>query len=131
MVLKKRNLGYSFIELLFCVAILSSVGAGGYLAVSQSVTASTEVKLRQDVKMVNRAIQLYLAHGGKIPRGFSGDDVLGRIRLEAANPRLPGLKGSFIDPRLNIRWQAPEEAVGSGLRAYWNEDRKQFVVAES
>jgi hypothetical protein len=124
-----RKSGYSVLETLFCVGVVSSLVAGSYFAVNCTLTATAGMKLEQDVKVVNRAIQVYLTHGGRIPGGVSGDDVLARLRRQAANPHVAGLKGSLLDSRMTIRWQNPSEASSPALRAYWNDEKKRFDLA--
>ncbi len=125
----KRYLAYTLLEALVTVAVIGSVATGAYVIVSHVSESSSRTKLEQDVKAVNRAIQLYIAHGGNIPAGVTGDEVLARLRREAANPHLAGLKGSLIDPRMTIRWQSSGEASSSSTRAYWDGVSKKFYLA--
>src|SRR5262245_37685202 len=106
----KRCLAYTLLEVLVTVTVIGGVATGTYLVVTRVTDASANTKLEQDVKAVNRAIQVYMTHGGKIPDGATGDTVLARLRREAANPRLAGIKGSLVDPRMTIRWQKSAEA---------------------
>jgi type II secretory pathway pseudopilin PulG len=125
----KRCLAYTLLEVLVTVGVIGGVAAGTYLVVSHTTDASARAKLEQDVSSLNRAIQVYITHGGKLPDGMSGDAVLTKLRREAANPRLAGIKGSLIDPRMTIRWQESGEATGGSLRAYWDDTAKKFVLA--
>ena len=127
----KKYLAYTLIEVLVTVAVIGGVTSGAYMVVTNTTAASARAKLDQDVAAVNRAIQVYGAHGGRIPRGQTGDTILARLRREAANPRLPGLKGSLIDPRMTIRWQKASESVNRMPRAYWDDSAKEFYIASS
>lgn len=127
----KRILAYTLLEVLVTVAVIGGVASGTYLVVSHLRESSAKAKLEQDVAAVNRALQVYMTHGGKVPAGLTGDQVLARLRREAANPRIAGIKGSLIDPRMTIRWQGSSEAAESSLRAYWDDSAKKFIVAES
>ena len=127
----RKYLAYTLLEVLVTVAVIGGVASGAYLIVTNATEASARAKLEQDVKAVNRAIQVYQTHGGRIPAGQTGDAVLARLRREAANPRLPGLQGSLIDPRMTIRWQKAADASGNKTRAYWDATGMKFYVAES
>jgi uncharacterized delta-60 repeat protein len=127
----KKLLAYTLVEVLVTVAVIGGLGAGAYLIISNVSESSTRAKLEQDVRAVNRALQIYQTHGGKLPSGLSGDAILTRLRKQAANAKLAGLQGSMIDPRMTIRWQSSGEAASTSLRAYWDDASKQFVIAES
>ncbi|HWB04350.1 MAG TPA: hypothetical protein VG796_15075, partial [Verrucomicrobiales bacterium] len=131
MAVLKRYLAYTLLEALVTVAVIGSISTGAYVIITHIADTSARTKLEQDVKAVNRAIQLYQTHGGKIPTGQTGDQVLARLRREAANPHLSGLKGSLIDPRMTIRWQNSSEGSGSTLRAHWDDAGKKFYVSST
>ncbi|HEX2751049.1 MAG TPA: hypothetical protein VHM91_23780, partial [Verrucomicrobiales bacterium] len=127
----KRYLAYTLLEALVTVAVIGSVATGAYVIVNHVTDSSARTKLDQDVKAVNQAIQLYITHGGKIPAGLSGDEVLAALRREAANPHIAGLKGSLVDPRMTIRWQSSGETANGNIRAYWDDTSKKFYIASS
>ena len=129
--LMKKYLAFTLIEALVTCAVIGGLATGAYVIIQNVSKSSSLAKLEQDVRTVNRALQVYQANGGKLPAGLTGDAVLSRLRREAANTKLAGLKGSLIDPRMSIRWQNTGEAGETVLRAYWNETTKQFVVAEA
>src|SRR5687767_9755666 len=125
----RKYLAYTLIEILVTVAVIGGMATGAYMVVTNTTDASARARLEQDVKTVNRAIQVYLTHGGHITGAHTADTVLARLRREAANPRLPRLKGSLLDPRMSIRWQKNSEAAGTGARAYWDDTEKKFYIA--
>ena len=127
----RKYLAYTLLEVLGTVAVIGGVASGAYLVFTNVTEASSRAKLEQDVKSVNRALQVYQTHGGHIPAGQTGDAILARLRREAANPRLPGLQGSLIDPRMSIRWQKAADASSNKPRAYWDATALKFYVAES
>jgi len=127
----KKILAYTLVEILVTVAVIGALSGGAYLIITNVSESSARAKLEQDVRAVNRALQVYQTHGGKLPAGLTGDAVLTRLRKQAANAKLAGLQGSMIDPRMTIRWQTSMEAADSSLRAYWDDTAKQFVVANS
>ncbi len=127
----KKLLAYTLVEVLVTVAVIGGLSAGAYLIITNVSDSSARAKLEQDVRAVNRAIQIYQTHGGKIPAGLTGEAVLTRLRKEAANAKLAGLKGSMIDPRMSIRWQSANEASSGSLRAYWDDASRQFILAEN
>ncbi len=119
--------GYSLLELLMVVAILSTVMAVGYLAVSRLTGTVKAGKLESDVVTLNNAVRTYLTHGGKIPPSANGQQVIGRLKTtttQASSKRLAGLRGTMLDPRLRgelIRGAGPERAV-------WNASSQRFEV---
>lgn len=127
----KKYAAYTLIELLITVAIIGGLTAGGYLIVQNVRQNAAETKLDLDVRQLNQALRVYQTHGGKIPSGLTGEQVLAKLRRTAANPNHPGLKGKLIDPRMTIRWQESNEAKGSSKRAYWNDVSKQFELTST
>jgi uncharacterized delta-60 repeat protein len=127
----RNYLAYTLIEILVTVSVIGAIGTGAYLVVQSVREQSATTKLEQDVRAVNQALKVYQTHGGRIPSGLTGDEVLARLRRKAATERHAGLKGSLIDPRMTIRWQSGGETEGSVKRAYWNDSAKIFEIAES
>ena len=124
-----RKLAFTLAEILVSIAVIGGISAGGYVVMRNVSQSSSQIKLEQDVRIVNNAIRTYEVNGGKLTAGISGDEALVKIRRQAADLRKnAGLKGSAIDPRMNLRYQTSGE---SGKRAYWDPDERQFWIAES
>ncbi|MES2468083.1 MAG: type II secretion system protein [Verrucomicrobiota bacterium] len=124
-----RKLAFTLAEILVSIAVIGGISAGGYVVMRNVSQSSSQVKLEQDVRIVNNAIRTYEVNGGKLTAGISGDEALVKIRRQAADLRKnAGLKGSAIDPRMNLRYQTSGEG---GKRAYWDPDERQFWIAES
>ena len=124
-----RKLAFTLAEILVSIAVIGGISAGGYVVARNVSQSSSQVKLEQDVRIVNNAIRTYEVNGGKLAAGISGDEALVKIRRQAADLRKnAGLKGSAIDPRMNLRYQTRGE---SGKRAYWDPDERQFWITES
>ena len=111
------------------VAVLSSVAAAVYLAGGSLMEGTRRTKLQSDVVALNTAIRTYLAHGGSFPANATADVALERLKEEAATvlaARLPGLRGSLIDPRLR-----GEPAGPTGDRAVWDGATQRFTIRSS
>ena len=125
-----RKIAYTLIEILVTITTIGGLSAGGYVVMKNLSVGSAGLKLEQDVRTVNNAIRIYLANGGKLPDSTTADEVLVKIRRQSMDLRKnAGLKGSTIDPRLNIRYQTASEAVVAAKRAYWDDVEQQFYIA--
>jgi type II secretory pathway pseudopilin PulG len=125
-----RKLAYTLMEILVTISIIGALSAGGYVVMKNVSASGTELKLEQDVRTVNNAIRVYLANGGKLPDSTTADEVLVKIRRQSMDLRKnAGLKGSTIDPRLNLRYQSAAESSIASTRAYWNDVTQQFYLA--
>ncbi|HEX2747978.1 MAG TPA: choice-of-anchor K domain-containing protein [Verrucomicrobiales bacterium] len=120
-------LGFSLLELLMVVAVISSVVAVGIFMVSgvtQSIKAS---KLQSDVATLNSAVRTYLTHGGVFAASADGQKVLDQMKTVADSTsklRLAGVRSSMIDARLRGIL-----ATGNGTeRAVWNPAKLRFEV---
>ena len=122
--------GYSLLELLMVAAVLSSVMAAGYLAITNITGAVRAGKLQSDVVTINNAVRTYLTHGGTLPAAASGQQVIDRLKStasKASGKRMAGLKGTMLDPRLRgelITGRGPERAV-------WNTTKQRFELQTS
>lgn len=122
--------GFSLLELLMGVAVLSCVLAGAYLIVSGTHSAVRGGKLQSDTAAINSAIRAYLVHGGKIPAGASGAEVIAKLKSRAdqsSAARMAGLHSAMLDPRL--RGIAADAT--SSERAVWNAGKLRFEIRSS
>ena len=122
--------GYSLLELLMVVAVISSVMAAGYFAVTSFTGAARAGKLHSDVVTLNNAVRTYLTHGGRIPASADGPAVVNKLKSTAnrtSGNRIAGLKGTMLDARLRgelVTVDGPERAV-------WNQTKLRFELSTS
>lgn len=127
-----RKLAYTLIEILVAIALIGGLTAGGYIVMRNVNQTSESMKLEQDVRLVNNAIRIYMAHGGKLAPGITADEAVVAIRRQSKDTKkVAGLKGAMIDPRLNLRYQSTGEAMLTGKRAYWDDTTLQFYISET
>lgn len=125
-----RDSGYSLLELLIVVAVLSSVAAGGYLLVTNVTVAARQTRLQSEVATVNGAVRSYLTHGGSIPADADGQRVINLLKTTAdsnSSQRLAGLRGTMIDPRL----RGELVTTAGGDRAVWNPAKQRFELKDT
>jgi type II secretory pathway pseudopilin PulG len=112
----------TLIEVLIALGVVAVLGGGAYINVANSRVAADEAKLAQDVRVLNSAIDAYLASGGDLDGASTPEDVLSRLKTRADStsaPRVLGLTGSFLDSRTTALMQTSEEAGTGALRAYY------------
>ncbi len=128
--------GFSLVELLLVVALVSTLVSVAYVSFSGLAGAGSEAKLRRDVAAVNAAVRAHALSGGaKLPWDMDGVGyVLAQLKREARSEDKDstiGLTNALIDRRLAFVLQTDEEAAESGLRVLWNRDEQLFVIADS
>lgn len=70
---KKPIRGFSLIELVIVVVIIGIIGAIAIPRLSRGVDGADESKLRHDLAVLNKALELYAAeHGGDYPSAANG-----------------------------------------------------------
>ncbi len=122
--------GYSLLELLMILAVLSTVMSAGYFAVSSLTSTARAGKLHSDVVTLNNAVRTYLTHGGTIPATADGAQVISRLKAkasQASSKRMAGLKGTMLDARL----QGELITVAGPERAVWNAETQRFELLTS
>ena len=130
--------GYSLIELLMVVAILSSIAAGAVFGVKNVVQATESTKLQRDVGVVNSAIRTYLLSGGFFRQSDlqNPKTVLSKLKCRAGDQNakeLAGLRGAMMDERLSFELQTAAEAVEGVPRARFISDpaSPRFIIQTS
>ena len=64
----RRRHGFSLIELIIVVAIIAVIGAIAIPRLSRGAEGANEAKLKQDLEVLNKALDLYAAeHAGQYP----------------------------------------------------------------
>jgi choice-of-anchor A domain-containing protein/prepilin-type N-terminal cleavage/methylation domain-containing protein len=131
----RRAAGFSLIEILMAIAVISSIAAGALLSISGVSESAEATRLDRDVRVVNGAIRAYLLNGGTFLASDLSDPakVLAKLKTRASADsarRLAGLRGSMLDERLTFELQSEEEAVSDGERARFVADRlnPRFVI---
>ena len=130
--------GYSLIEVLMVVAILSSIAAGAIFGVRNVVQATENTKLQRDVGVVNSAIRTYLLSGGFFRQSDLQNPkaILSKLKCRAGNQNakeLAGLRGTMMDERLSFELQTAAEAAEGVPRARFISDpaSPRFIIQTS
>jgi prepilin-type N-terminal cleavage/methylation domain-containing protein len=122
--------GFSLMELLLSVAVISMVIAVGVFAVSNLSSSTRNMKLQSDVASLNGAIRTFLVNGGQIPASANGESVLAILKSGAdasSGQKLAALRGSVINRRL----RGHLIATAGEDRAIWNAAKQRFEIAAS
>lgn len=128
------RLGYTLLEVMLSVAMMSVMAGSVLLVVNNVQQAASETKLMRDVATLNRAIQTYRISGGSLAGLTDPQDVLDRMKRKLNSSeavRMAGLRIRVVDTRLSLRLQTSVEAASSEQRAYYNQDQKSFIIATS
>ena len=120
--------GFSLLEVLISVATISVLCTIAWLALQCVLSdVSSAVKLPNDVAVLNRAVQCYLANGGSLDDVSNPTEVLARLKTQAVNrSEIAGLSGPMIDPRMSVVANRQTD----GKVAIWDLRRKQFRIVE-
>lgn len=106
------------VELLVVVAGLAVVGGGGYVTISGVTQMAKESKLENDVGVVNRAVDAYLAGGGSFTGNEDAEGIVAKLKTVAANSsQMMGLRGAMLDSRIVPIMQEGGEQGTEQLRA--------------
>lgn len=127
-----RWAGFTLVETLLGIAVISALSSVGYFAVTNIQEGAKEGKLEADVVSMNSAVRSYLANGGSLPAYATAEEVLAKLKTRAdvaSAAKSLGLTGSFIDVRIEPEWQSGDDAGSSQLRAAWNAAQGRFVLA--
>ena len=128
--LVKRSRGFSLIEILIVVAVMSTIAAIGLVQFGNTTTAVKSTKLQQDVAAVNRAVKTYVMSGGDLTTVRSGEQVIEKLKSVAASSqrsKIAGLRGSMLDYRIR---PVPSNS-GDHPRAVWNDAKKTFFIEKT
>ncbi|MCB1204119.1 MAG: type II secretion system protein [Verrucomicrobiae bacterium] len=128
----RKDSGLSFVEMVILVSVIGLLASLGISRVGMgSLEAAREVKLEQDLRVLNSAVTAYLASGGDLSKTSSPGEVLVRLKTRASEEqrrRLPGLGGSFLDGEVEFEFQSDDEANSDALRLTWSGQRKRFEL---
>lgn len=124
--------GFTLIEVMITVSVVGVVAFLATITASNVMTSTQERKLTSDVESLNRSVGAFLASGGDLSKAKTAADVLMALKMEMENAsRVPGFGGTKVDDRVTFEYQSEKEAGGGSLRAYWDGDKKRFILAES
>ncbi|HWB03503.1 MAG TPA: choice-of-anchor A family protein [Verrucomicrobiales bacterium] len=129
-----RKRAFSLFETLFVVAALSCLTAVSLTVVRQVISPTADTKLRADVRQINRAIATYRAHGGNLSGVTTPEAVVEKLKTVVTDEgdkdkETVGLKGSMIDPRVQVV-RANEEPRKGKEGARYDAKKQQFEVSE-
>lgn len=127
---RKRRSGFSLVELLVAVGILSSLAAIALYGVSSITSSSKEQKLKADTATLNSAIRVYEGNGGNLSDVKTEREVLGRLKTASSNwKEIAGLRKGMVDASLDVEY-ADTRKKGD-IRARWDINSKRFVITNS
>jgi prepilin-type N-terminal cleavage/methylation domain-containing protein len=124
---------FTLVEALVVVAVIAILGGIAAVNVVGARESSSEAKLRSDVRIINSAIDVYLASGGNAAQLTDANSALRTLKSRATNAAsVTGVSGAFIDPRTKIVTQSPAEGSSAALRAFFtNSPEPRFYTAKS
>lgn len=130
-----RTSGFTLIEALLAVAVIGILGGLTFVNITGARNATASSKLDSDVRVINNAIDTYLAAGGAIPANATADQVLALLKTRAnaaSSAQTLGMTGSFLDRRTRSIWQTSAEAASSAPRAHFlASPQPRFIVASA
>lgn len=113
---------FTLVEILVALGIVAVLGSVGYVSVTGVREQAASGKLEQDVRVLNNAIDSYLASGGSLDGVTTASAVLAKLKTRASTASAAatlGSVGSFVDPRTQAVTQSTDEAASSTPRAYF------------
>lgn len=122
---------FSMLEMLITVGVLGLVVTMGLTMVKRGHSTTVDLKLKNDVASLNRAVKSYLAEGGNLTGTSTVAQVLARLKTSSTDSRMLGYDGGFIDSRLEAVMQTSQEAASEAARVFWSTTDKQFRIAFS
>lgn len=127
--------GFSLVELLMVIAVMSSITAGAVFTFTSVSKATESTKLQRDVAVINRAIRLYVVNGGTFIQADlkSPSTILSKLKKRASADsaqQIAGLRNSMADERLTFEMQSDGDARDGAERARFVPDpaNPRFVI---
>lgn len=131
--LLRRPWGFTFIEVLVAIAVVGVLGGVAYVNFTGAQEGTGASKLENDVRVLNNAIDSYLAAGGSLTNATTAGAVLDKLKTvatDASAERTLGVTGSFVDPRITIVLQTAAEGNSAVPRAFLtNSSPPRFYTA--
>ncbi len=128
-----RNQAFSLVEMVIIVAVVGVLAAIGVSTLNDgAITGAREEKLRNDLRVLNSAVNTYQAFGGSLEGVNDPAVVLAKLKTtlsEEQRKMMPGLGGAFIDPDIELVLQSEKESSTDNLRMYWDSSAKRFTLS--
>jgi prepilin-type N-terminal cleavage/methylation domain-containing protein len=125
--------GFSLVEMLIAVVLISALAGVAITLLTPSRQASVITKLNADVIRLNQIISMYLADGGSLDGVNTPELVIAKlktIRPDAdARTQVGVTTGRSLDIRLVPRMANNQERATSSPRAVWNASTKRFEIS--
>lgn len=120
---------FTLVEILIAMVVVSILAGVGVATIFGVHEGSRTARLQNDVAVVNNAIDAYLAAGGTIPQGATAEQVLAKLKTVASSDSAAvGPSGPFIDPRLQLVMQTPDESATAQSRADYPNAAGYFYI---
>ncbi len=130
----RNNRAFSIIEALLVLAVMAAIGGVVMIAVSKTTQVAQTTKLDQDVAVLNSAVRMFKANGGKIANSWKVAKVLDELKTKAdiaTGTRIAGLRGTMLDPRIEAIDETFEEAGSGEPKALWDSVNHRFYVSKA
>ncbi len=125
---------FTLIEVLGAVLLIAALSVLTMGLIPDTPKRAAEAKLKNDVRTLNTAIDVYTIFGGSLDSVDSVSDLVTKLQTRAdavTATQTAGLTGSLIDPRLTVEMQTTEEATENAPRAIWNSLKKRIEITHS
>ena len=131
MTTKNSKRAFTLIEMMITITALTGIITVGYVGFSEMSASVKAQKLEKDISTINSSINVYIAHGGEIGTLSSPQSIIDKLKTRPTSDnakQIAGMRGSMVDPRLEVVMQSVSDAESSDPRASWNAAQKRFVV---
>jgi prepilin-type N-terminal cleavage/methylation domain-containing protein len=123
---------FTMVEVLVVIAVLAILGAVAVVGVSNVSVKTAHTKLGQDVALLNRAVSVFKANGGKIASSWKEKKILTELKTKASESTektIVGLSGSLLDARIDVVMESNTEAFNGTPKALWDGDKQVFYIS--
>jgi prepilin-type N-terminal cleavage/methylation domain-containing protein len=129
---KTQCTAFTLVEVLAVVAVLGLLATVVILNFGSTRSSAAHTKLLSDVNVLNHAVKLYVAEGGRLDDVSTHQQVIERLKTkstaEVARRHVGPVTGRLIDPRLAAKDLTASEVATKSPRAVWNASLQKFVV---
>lgn len=131
---RQSRAAISLAEILVVILVVGILASALQFVWGGLSQGTRSAQLNSHVRMLNSAIDIYVANGGSLNGVADGEEVLAKLKTVAASDsarKLNGYRGATVDVRLRGVRQTAIEAAGGDERARWNAGRQRFEIATS